>query len=125
MKRLIIDIDNTILKSNGNDYANAVPIKEVVDKVRDYKKIGFDIVFFTSRNMRTHANNLGLITLHTVPVILEWLERHKVPCDELFVGKPWCGDEGFYVDDKAIRPSEFAKLSYDEVRNLIDCENKT
>ena len=49
---------------------------------------------------------------------MEWLQRHEVPFDEIYVGKPWCGHEGFYVDDKAIRPDEFAKLSYDQIKDL-------
>lgn len=122
MKRLIMDIDNTILNTIDRDYENAVPIEEVINKVREYKQKGFDIVFYTSRNMQTHSNNLGLINAHTIPVILEWLNKHNVPFDELFVGKPWCGNDGFYVDDKAIRPSEFAKLSYNEIKDLIDYE---
>jgi capsule biosynthesis phosphatase len=53
------------------------------------------------------------------PVILAWLARHDVPFDELYVGKPWCGTEGFYVDDKAVRPSEFLALSPDEIAALL------
>ena len=35
------------------------------------------------------------------------------------MGKPWCGFEGFYVDDKAIRPNELVDLSYEEIQKLI------
>lgn len=55
-------------------------------------------------------------------MILDWLAAHDVPYDEVHVGKPWCGTEGFYVDDKAVRPSEFVALSYDQLRALIDAE---
>jgi len=48
------------------------------------------------------------------------LVRHEIPYDELYVGKPWCGFEGFYVDDKAIRPDELVKLSYAEICQLLD-----
>ena len=90
---------------------------------RKYKKMGFDIVISTSRNMRTYEGNVGKINVHTLPTIIEWLERHNVPYDEIHVGKPWCGFEGFYVDDKSIRPSEFAKLSYEEIKALLAKEN--
>jgi len=69
--------------------------------------------------MRTYNGSVGLINVNTLPIILEWLEKHDVPYDEIIVGKPWCGHEGFYVDDKAIRPSEFNTLSYDEIQTLL------
>jgi len=62
--------------------------------------------------MRTYEGNIGLINANTLPIIHDWLTRHKIPFDEILVGKPWCGFEGFYVDDKTIRPSEFVNLSY-------------
>ncbi|MNW19162.1 hypothetical protein D3C71_2190280 [compost metagenome] len=52
-------------------------------------------------------------------MIIDWLKKHNVPHDEIYVGKPWCGHEGFYVDDKSIRPDEFAKLSYEEIKRLV------
>lgn len=70
--------------------------------------------------MRTHENNVGKITAHTVPIIIEWLQKHDIPYDEIFVGKPWCGHEGFYVDDRAIRPDEFVRLSKPEIDALLD-----
>lgn len=39
--------------------------------------------------------------------------------DEVVIGKTWCGTDGFYVDDRAIRPSEFVNLSYQEILELI------
>jgi capsule biosynthesis phosphatase len=70
--------------------------------------------------MRTHENNVGKITAHTVPIIIEWLQKHDIPYDEIFVGKPWCGHEGFYVDDRAIRPDEFVRMSKSEIDTLLD-----
>ena len=58
--------------------------------------------------------------MNTLPVIIDWLDKHNVPYDEIYVGKPWCGFEGFYVDDKAIRPSEFVNLSYSEIMELLE-----
>ena len=62
---------------------------------------------------------LEKINVHTLPKILTWLDKHQVPYDEVIVGKPWCGDEGFYVDDRAIRPDEFVKLSLSEIHKLL------
>jgi len=96
------------------------PNLEVIAMLRDYKAKGFGIVIHTARNMRTYEENVGKIVANTVPVILDWLAKHEVPYDELRVGKPWCGDGGFYVDDKAIRPDEFTRLSYEEILDLIN-----
>lgn len=125
MKKLIIDIDDTICETFNGDYENSVPQQDVIDKLREYHTKGFEIIFFSSRNMRTYEGNLGKINIHTLPTILAWLDKHNVPYDEVLVGKPWCGFEGFYVDDKAIRPDEFINLSYDEILKLVkkDCSN--
>ena len=120
MKRLIFDLDDTLCTTQNGDYANAQPITEVIEKLKDYHRQGFTIIINTSRNMRTFQGNIGAINKNTLPIITEWLDRHDIPYDELYVGKPWCGFEGFYVDDKAIRPDELVKLSYVEICQLLD-----
>ncbi|MDF1631545.1 hypothetical protein [Mycoplana sp. MJR14] len=118
--KIVVDLDGTLtLPGGGKDYAEHLPNEAVVERLREYRVKGFEIVIHTARNMRTHSGNVGLINVHTLPTILAWLEKHDVPHDEVHVGKPWCGNGGFYVDDRAIRPDEFAKLSYDEVRALM------
>ncbi|CAH0149659.1 hypothetical protein SRABI118_00497 [Massilia sp. Bi118] len=119
MKRLIIDLDDTICKTVAGDYRNATPIASVIEQIRNYKRDGFEIVVNTSRNMRTFEGNVGKIAAHALPIIIEWLNRHEVPFDEIYVGKPWCGFDGFYVDDRAVRPSEFAKYSIEEIHELL------
>ncbi|MGN1394479.1 MAG: HAD-IIIC family phosphatase [Succinivibrionaceae bacterium] len=119
MKRLIMDLDNTISINKTGNYAEATPVLEVIEKMREYKNLGFDIVIFSSRNMRTYEGNLGKINANTLPVIIEWLNKHDVPYDEIYVGKAWCGNEGFYVDDRAIRPREFTSLPYEEIVQLM------
>lgn len=122
MKKLIFDIDGTLTKANTNDYKNVLPKNEVIEKLREYKKQGFEIVLSTARNMRTHKGNIGKINIYTLPIIIEWLEKHQVPYDEILVGKPWCGKQGFYIDDRAVRPSEFASLSFEEINALLEKE---
>ena len=122
MKRLVVDVDNTLTLGSGGDYANAPPNVECINRLADYQKQGFEIVLFTSRNMRTYEGNIGKINANTLPVLLDWLAKHDVPFDEILVGKPWCGFDGFYVDDRAIRPSEFVNLSYEQILELIENE---
>jgi len=52
-------------------------------------------------------------------VVIDWLNKYNVPFDEIHIGKPWCGFEGFYVDDKTVRPDEFLSMSYEEIRVLL------
>ncbi len=116
MKRLVFDLDGTIaLDDPARAYPDREPNRPLIEKLKAYKAQGFEIVIASARNMRTHEGNIGRINALTLPVILDWLARHEVPFDEVHVGKPWCGTEGFYVDDKAVRPSEFVALSYDEI----------
>jgi capsule biosynthesis phosphatase len=122
MKRLIIDLDDTICSTLKGDYENSKPNQLVIDKIRKYKNEGFEIVIHSSRNMRTYEGNVGKINIHTLPNIINWLNKNNVPFDEIMIGKPWCGFDGFYVDDKSIRPSEFIENSYDEIKLLLDKE---
>ena len=114
-----MDLDGTITSGESGSYSEAVPQADVVTKMRDYKAMGFDIVISTARNMRTYEGNVGKINVHTLPVIIDWLKKHDIPYDEIIVGKPWCGYEGFYVDDKSVRPSEFTSMSLDEINALL------
>ena len=120
MKRLVFDLDGTLTHDDASvSYAERRPNLAMVEKLRTYRDQGFEIVICSARNMRTYAGDLGKINAHTLPVILDWLIRHAIPYDEVHVGKPWCGTEGFYVDDKAVRPSEFLAMSHDEIHALL------
>jgi capsule biosynthesis phosphatase len=120
MKRLVFDLDGTLTHDDTSvGYAERRPNLAVVEKLRAYQAQGFEIVICSARNMQTYSGQVGKINANTLPVIIDWLARHQVPYDELHVGKPWCGTEGFYVDDKAIRPSEFLSLTHDEIRALL------
>ncbi|MUL16653.1 capsular biosynthesis protein [Aliivibrio fischeri] len=122
MKKLVVDLDSTITLGDTSDYRNVSPNIEVIRQLTSYKDKGFTITIFTARNMRTYEGNVGLINIHTLPIITEWLAKHSVPYDEIIVGKPWCGKEGFYIDDRAVRPSEFASMSFEEITELLDKE---
>ncbi len=118
--KIVIDLDQTLtLGCEAGDYANAKPNLDVVATLKSYREKGFEVIIATARNMRTHDGNIGKINAFTLPVIMEWLQAHDIPFDEVHVGKPWCGKGGFYVDDKAIRPNEFIDKSYEEIAVLI------
>jgi capsule biosynthesis phosphatase len=120
MARIVIDLDETLtVDASSPEYAHKAVNHPVVERLRSFKEQGFEIVIYSSRNMRTYNGSVGKITANTVPIIVAWLKANNVPFDELHVGKPWCGDGGFYVDDKTIRPDEFTRLSYEEIMTLI------
>lgn len=123
MNKIVIDLDGTITIDDARSYADKLPNSAVIQKMKEYKNAGFQIVIHTARNMRTFSGAVGKINIFTLPVVLDWLQRHDVPFDEIIVGKPWCGRDGFYVDDKAIRPSEFVNLSMLEISKLLVKEN--
>lgn len=120
MKRLIVDLDDTISFTTNGDYKNALPDVEMIEKLVEYKNLGFDIIINTSRNMRTYSGVVGLINKNALPIIIEWLDLNNVPYDEIYVGKPWCGFEGFYIDDKSIRPDEFKNYTYEQILKIIN-----
>jgi len=124
MKRIVIDLDATLTLETDDAYPDKLVNNDVLRSCRYYKEQGFEIVIATSRNMRTYDGNVGKINANTLPIIIEWLNKHRVPYDEIYIGKPWCGLDGFYVDDKAIRPSEFSSLSLSQVYELLDAEKK-
>ncbi len=124
-KRIVIDIDGVLAKKDSDKkYSDREVDEGVLSTLREYHDRGFYIILNTARNMRTHEGRIGKINAETAPVLLEWLDEHDVPYDEIHYGKPWCGHEGFYVDDKAIRPSEFENLSNEEIRELVEGEER-
>ena len=125
-KRIVIDVDGTLCqdKTGDKEYPDLAPVREIVERIKGYKRKGFEIIIYSSRQMRTYNNNVRKIVANTLPVMIEWLDRHEVPYDEIHVGKPWCGYEGFYVDDKTIRPDEFANMTYVQIMKLLTKENR-
>ena len=121
--KIIIDLDDTICSTKNGDYENSIPKEKVIKKIKEYKKLGFEIIIYTSRNMRTYKGNVELIQANTLPIIIRWLEKFDVPYDQIIVGKPWPSFGGFYVDDKAIRPDEFVNLTYSEIQKITNANN--
>lgn len=120
MKRLVVDLDHTLTDGKGpKGYTDAPVRADVVEKLRSYQADGFEIVVFTARNMRSYDGSVGKIQAFTLPLILDWLKANDIPYDEVITGKPWCGTEGFYVDDRAVRPSEFVNMTKEEIEDLL------
>ncbi|MFN4091454.1 MAG: capsular biosynthesis protein [Brevundimonas sp.] len=127
-KRLIVDLDDTICfagepsdpgRKYQDHYASAAPNLPLIERLREYRESGFEIVIHTARSMRTYGGDVDKIRQFSLPVITAWLDRYSVPYDEIVVGKPWCGFEGFYIDDRSIRPSEFISKSLGDINELL------
>lgn len=123
-KKIVIDLDDTISVTTGGKYTESIPNLLVVNKLREYKELGYEIVIYSSRNMRTYNCNIGEINVHTLPIVLDFLKKYDIPYDQVIMGKPWAGYDGFYVDDKAIRPSEFVHMTEKEVKELLKKETE-
>ena len=122
--KIILDLDNTISLTHKKNYRQSKINIKLKNRISLYKKKGFKVIIYTSRNMNTFKENIDLIKKKTLPVIKNWLKKNEVPYDEIIVGKPWCGNNGFYVDDKAIRPSEFVLKNKAEINKILKQENK-
>lgn len=119
--RLIVDVDGTLcpVKEPGQDYGD-LPVEEaMIEKLRYYRSMGYAIELFTARNMRTYGGDIAKINAHTAPVLLDWLRRHDVPFDGVRFGKPWPGPQGFYIDDRTVRPDEFVNLDQEAIQGLL------
>lgn len=123
-KSLIIDLDGTLTIDDDLPYIDKRPNLPLIERLREYKAQGFSIVIFTSRAMRSYNGDIEQIHANALPTILAWLKKHSIPFDEVIIGKAWCGFSGFYVDDRAIRPSEFVNLTPNEISELLAKEKQ-
>lgn len=121
-KTLVIDIDDTItIEEPGTPYPDKRPHKALISKIQEYKRKGYEIILLSARRMVTCKNDESKVLKKTGAITLEWLKRHEVPFDGLRFGKPYANN-GFYIDDKTIRPSEFLELAEDEIFDLLGKE---
>lgn len=88
--RIIIDLDGTIceLKKAGQTYDQVKPMPGAINKIKELKKAGHEIVIHTARNMETQKNNVGKVIKNIGLITLLWLDKYEIPYDEIFFGKP-------------------------------------
>ena len=93
MTRWCMDLDNTLVKTNGSDYKNSTPIPKAIEKVRRYKERGDHIIIMTARGAGSKTDWREFTE--------KQLSDFGIPYDQLIVGlKP--GGVDVFVDDKAI-----------------------
>lgn len=118
---LVVDIDGTLcdIKKLGSSYTDVAPEPLMVARIREMHADGWRIVLSSARGMRSNDGNCGQINKVVTPMLLDWLNRHDIPFDELHMGKPWPGSNGVYIDDRSVRPREFLENDLDGVTALI------
>ena len=121
-KVLIVDLDNTLTIEDPNlPYSEKEANLAIIDKLNIYKNKGYEIIIQTARRMKTHNNDEARLIADIAEVTIQWLDKHNVPYDGLKFGKPYA-ENGFYIDDRAVRPDEFLQLSPEALLKLIASE---
>jgi capsule biosynthesis phosphatase len=121
-KALVIDIDGTLCPVKGSDqkYADLPVEPRILARLNALKADGWRIILSSSRGMRTYDGNQGEILLNVLPELMTWLKSRNVPFDEIWMAKPWPGHDGFYVDDRTVRPREFVEHSLEELAEICE-----
>ena len=121
MTKLYVDVDNTICAKRDSSYECAVPNVPVINKLNSLRETeGVEVILYTSRNMRSFDQDISKINLKTLPIILKWCEENHLKVDGIIMAKPYGGEDYFFVDDRALRPAEFEKLSVEEIKILLE-----
>ena len=107
--RIVFDLDGVIceLKKPSESYADVIPKNDVIEKMTDLKKDGHYLIIHTGRHMRTCDGNVSKVIEKIGKITEDWLEKWKVPYDELIFGKPYAD---IYIDDLGIEFSTKDKL---------------
>jgi capsule biosynthesis phosphatase len=102
MSKVIYDIDNTLTANESNCSYEDKPVNFFLTPGHLNKLKNHEIAYYSARNMRTYKENLDLLEHKTKPLISKWLVSNGYKQKEAYVGKPYCGEDGIYVDDRAI-----------------------
>lgn len=115
--RIVIDLDGTIcpIKQKHQDYSELEPLPGAVEKLREMKEHGHYIIIMTARNMATQESNLGKVMKNIGKTTLEWLDKHQVPYDEIYFGKP---NAHLYIDDRAFRFENWEQIDNNLLNHL-------
>ena len=100
--RICLDIDGVLcrLREPGQAYADLNPVPGAIERLRSLKAAGHYLILMTARHMKTCGGNAGLAVARQGGTLFAWLEKHNIPYDEIWFGKPWAD---IYIDDNALR----------------------
>lgn len=107
--RICIDVDGVIcrLRGEGETYESVGPVAGAVEGMQSLRAAGHYIILATARHMKTCDANVGLVVRRQGLTLLQWLDRHAIPYDEIWFGKPHAD---VYLDDNAVRFESWAAI---------------
>lgn len=107
--RIVIDLDGTIcpVKEKEGSYADLVPHKGAVERLKELRQKGHYIIIQTARNMATQESNVGRVLKNIGKITLDWLEKYEIAYDEIYFGKP---NGQIYLDDRALRYTSWEEI---------------
>ena len=107
--RIVFDLDGVVceLKKPSESYSDVIPKKKVIQKMRNLKEDGHYLIIHTDRHMRTCEGDVTKVIEKIGKVTEDWLEKWKVPYDEIIFGKPYAD---VYIDDLGVEFSSSEKL---------------
>lgn len=96
IKTYIVDIDNTICKTEGNNYNNSQPFYDRIAIINQLYEQGHRIIYWTAR-----GGNSGIDWTHkTHSQLASWGCKY----DEIRMNKP---SYDIWIDDKAFNSEDF------------------
>ena len=100
-KIFLIDIDNTICKTNGPNYSKSTPKKDIIKLINLLKKRGHYIKIYTARYMNRSNQNAKVVKAKYYKKTFKQLMSWNIKFDELIMGKP---SSDFIIDDISFNP---------------------
>ena len=104
----VVDIDGTICHKlcelKGQDYLEADPIPERIDKINKLYDEGHTIIYLTARGMGRSANNPTVAIQTFYKSTQDQLKSWGAKYHHLMLGKPAAD---FYIDDKGVNADDF------------------
>lgn len=115
--KVIIDLDDTLSKTENRDYEHSQPIQSVIDKLVEIRETFNDVevVLHTARGMNSCNGDVKMAEKKNRPAIERFLQRYGIKVDRIIFGKP-LGD--LYIDDKAMAAHDFAASTIESYRGL-------
>jgi hydroxymethylpyrimidine pyrophosphatase-like HAD family hydrolase len=98
-KIFLIDIDNTICKTNKNFYKLSKPYKSRIEVINKLYDQGHTIKFFTSRYMGRSKDNQRIAKSKGYKLTKKQLKEWNCKYNQLIFGKP---SYDISIDDKSI-----------------------
>lgn len=110
--RICIDLDGVIckLRQQGQKYEDLMPVDGAPQSLQALKANGHYIIINTARHMKTCQGNLGAVGARISLITLTWLQKHEIPYDEIYFGKPHAD---IYIDDNAYRFNDWQAINAD------------